>query len=241
MTGSGPRAAPPMRPPSPADPTLATTPVPRKRRFPLRSFGLGAASDIQQTVTSLRELEDAAAIDPASQTIFADEAHGLLNVVSRWEQTSHWRDGRPVEWDSTWGYYLFLTDYAQTTKYNVSRAVEKLLEVQRSQILGASGQRANLFSYEAYHRLKLDLVEDPDAVQDASVDCVRENFRALVRSLELQDDDSDGFPSPPPRNGVCFLLDASKVEMLANLTFHDNDPKRDARAFEQCKLLAVDI
>lgn len=230
-----------MRAPSPVDATLQTRALPRKHRFPLRSFGPGEASNMQQTVTSLWKLEDAAADDPASQTMFADGARGLLASVFRWEQTNHWRDGRPVELDPTWGYYLFLTDYDRVTEDNVKRAVKNLLEVQRRQLLGASGERANLFSKEAYHRLKLIVVEDQEALQDASVDRVRENFRALVRCLELQDDDSDGFPSPPPRNGVCLVLDAGKVEMMASLTFTDSDPKGNMRALEQCKLLAVDI
>lgn len=62
-----------------------------------------------------------------------------------------------------------------------------------------------------------------------------------LRGLQLQDDDSHGFPSPPPRSGVCLVLDAGKVERLASLTFIDSDPKRNMRALEQCKLLAVDI
>ena len=42
MTG---RRAPSLRPTTPTDPTLTTHPVPRKRTFPILSFGPGAAID----------------------------------------------------------------------------------------------------------------------------------------------------------------------------------------------------
>ena len=42
MTG---RLAPPPRPTTPTDPTLTLRPVPRKKAFPVRSFGPGAAID----------------------------------------------------------------------------------------------------------------------------------------------------------------------------------------------------
>jgi len=42
MTG---RHAPPPRPTTPTDPTLTLRPVPRKKDFPVRSFGPGTAID----------------------------------------------------------------------------------------------------------------------------------------------------------------------------------------------------
>jgi hypothetical protein len=63
MTGRGPLGNPQMRCPSPIDPTLESRPVPRAHRFPIRSFGPGAAADVQQTLSSLEDLE------PGSATI----------------------------------------------------------------------------------------------------------------------------------------------------------------------------
>lgn len=62
------------------------------------------------------------------------------------------------------------------------------------------------------------------AEQPASIDRVRECFRALVRSLEISDDDGDDeeedyFSTPPPtRDMVCLVLNADTVRMLANST-----------------------
>lgn len=49
MTGRGANGPPPSRPTNPPDPTLLTRPVPRKRTFPIRSFGPGAALDASTT------------------------------------------------------------------------------------------------------------------------------------------------------------------------------------------------
>jgi hypothetical protein len=84
-----------------------------------------------------------------------------------------------------------------------------------------------------YRRLRLDVVEDQEALEGASVDRVRECFRVLVRSFELSDNE-DEYP-PPARNLVCFVLDSERVDMLADLDVFD-DSMQVLRVHEKCKL-----
>jgi hypothetical protein len=91
---------------------------------------------------------------------------------------------------------------------------------------------------ELYRRLRLDVVEDQEALEGASVDRVRECFRVLVRSFKLSDNE-DEYP-PPARNLVCFVLDSERVDMLADLDVFD-DYIQVLRVHKKCKLQAVDI
>jgi hypothetical protein len=70
-------------------------------------------------------------------------------------------------------------------------------------------------------------VDDQEALHHASIDCVRECFRALVRSFE---------PS------TCIVLNAQKVQMLADLTFsEDEDDFGQISRFLDCRVTSVDI
>jgi hypothetical protein len=238
MSGRGIRGNSKFRPPSPTDPTLESRPVPRKRRFPIRSFGPGTAADIKETCIPLEELDRAF----ENSSIAADDLHAgahrvLLQCATKWEKTSFRDDNRPFEWDPTWGYCFFLTDYTQAVKDKVPRAIENLVRVQRRK-LRADTAAANPYATELYRRLRFNVVEDQEALEGASVDHVRECFRALVRSFELIDDE-DEYP-PPARNLVCFVLDGGVVESLANLEFFD-DYMQELKVHERCKLQAVDI
>lgn len=104
--------------------------------------------------------------------------------------------------------------------------------------LGLHTNIANLYAHEVFRRLKFDVVMDREALEGASIDRVRECFRALVRSLELCDDENEC--PPPARNMVCLVLDAAKFEMLSNIEFYD-DRLQEARALKECKLKAVSI
>ena len=101
----------------------------------------------------------------------------------------------------------------------------------------------NMYADEVFRRFKLDLVEDQDALESASLDRVRECFRAHVRSLELTDDDDEHYPwVGSVHKQVCFVLDAEKVQMLANLTFReDGDRMAEFRVWHKCWVQAVDI
>lgn len=114
--------------------------------------------------------------------------------------------------------------------------------IQRQQ--GASANPPDPYADEAFRRFRLDLVDEQETLAEASIDRVRECFRALVRSPEITDD-NDGEVDrwvPPAKNKFCLVLDAGKVQMLASLTFRDDaDYLEDFRAFEACRVQAVDI
>jgi hypothetical protein len=95
-----------------------------------------------------------------------------------------------------------------------------------------------VYADEAYRRLKFDVIEDPEALEGATDDRVRECFRANIRGLEPWND-IDQFP-PPPRNYVCLVLGGSKIEMLAKLAFNDDHNQNDL-FLSTCNLQAVDI
>lgn len=236
MTG---RVSSAFRPPSPPDPSLESRPVPRKHRFATRSFGPGAAPDIQQTVTSAGELsravQDNDALPQSTATLQADEDRKILENVERENNVDYWGDDRPGHSDPTWGFFLFVTDYALTTTANVPRAVENLLKVQQ-QHMSTSQRWGNVYSKELYHRLKFDVVEDEEALDGASLDRVQACFRAHVRGLEICPEDD--FPGPV-RYKVCLVLDSEAVDMLANLAFPEDDDIIGNSRRE--KLTAVDI
>jgi hypothetical protein len=53
----------------------------------------------------------------------------MLQRVEEWETCSMWEDGRSVDPDPTWGFYVMVTHYSQTAKDNLDRAMENLLQV----------------------------------------------------------------------------------------------------------------
>ncbi|GAB1742543.1 hypothetical protein NU219Hw_g8084t1 [Hortaea werneckii] len=231
------RNDPPPRATTPTDPTLQSQPPPAKRRFPVRSYGPGTTPDIKQRTTSRDALDNLASTNAASQTLEAQDHKQLLRIVQTWENCSMWEDGRMVEPDPTWGFYLIVTDYSQDAKDRLDGAMESLLRVQH-QKLGANADPPNVYADELYRRLKFEVIEDQEALDGASDDRVRECFRAHVRGLELSDEDDD-YP-PPPRNYACLVLDGSKIGMLVNLPHHDERSKA-VRTFNTCRLKAVDI
>lgn len=148
-----------------------------------------------------------------------------------------WSDGRAVESDPTWRFYIFVTTYSQTATNDLDQAVKHLLNVQHRH-LKADADPPDVFANEAYHRLKFDVVTDQEALDSASDDRVRECFRAHVRSLELWDDPNEFMP--PSRNFACLVLDDKKIQMLVNLSFQEDDIQ-EFFTFRACKLKATDI
>lgn len=231
MTGR--RNAPP-RPTTPEDPTLQSRPPPRKCQFPLRSFGPAAAADIR--TTSIEALDHQAGPSTGSRTYEIQDSRDLLETITQWEDCS-WREDGLVEPDPTWGYYVILTDYSQAARNNVDRAMENLLSVQRRS-LGAEADPPNVYADEVYRRMRFDLVEDREALEGASYDRVRACFSALVRGLELCDDEDD--TPAAKRYAVCLVLDGDKIEMLANLPLHEHAVQEDPMP-EPCKLPVLSI
>lgn len=108
---------------------------------------------------------------------------------------------------------------------------------------GANADPPGQYANEALQRFRLDLVEERESLESASIDRVRECFRALVRSFEITDEDGEEDRwVPPTRNKVCPVLDADKVHMLADLAFRDDDDYMYIyRRYEECFVQAVDI
>jgi hypothetical protein len=245
MTG---RLAPPPRPTTPTDPTLTLRPVPRKKAFPVRSFGPGTAIDASPAAFNNWNAYELKAywkeFERVAASSLGDDLHESARLLEdlRFSEACSWRDDETFTPQPTWGYYVFLTDYDQVTKDSLPRAMENWVEVtRRSQ--GADANPPNPHAAEVFRRFKLDLVEDQDALESASIDRVRACFRAHVRSLELTDDDDEHYPwVGSVHKQVCFVLNAEKVQMLANLIFRkDGDRMAEFRVWFKCWLQAVDI
>jgi hypothetical protein len=167
------------------------------------------------------------------------ENEAILDTV-RHSEAVVWRDNNFLVPQPTWGFYVFLTDYDQVTRDSIPRAMDNWVRL----IGWAQGANANnLYSDEAFRRFKLDLVDEQETLAEASIDRVRECFRALVRNLEITNDDGEDSWVPPIRNMVCLVLDADKVHMLANLTFPDDDTDffEECKNYRDCQVQAVDI
>jgi hypothetical protein len=247
MTGRGKAGLPPLRPTTPTDPTLTSRPVPRKRAFPIRSFGPGASID-----TSLAESHDwdakrafwkgldrAAAAESKNSNRNTSDVRHLLDTVKFYDETTYREDGAFIP-EPTWGFYVFLTDYDQATRDNIPQAMENWVKAIQRGLRPRSPDGSKVYSDEAFRRLRLDLVDDEEALNHASIDRVRECFRALVRSFELADGENEW--AGPPRNSTCLVLNARRVQMLADLTFsEDEDDFKQICAFLDCYVTAVDI
>lgn len=246
MTGQGRRIQTPPRPTTPHDPILASHPVPQRRDFQIRSFGPGtaiakASSDadpMQRRHDFLDEIDRAADANPPDGLRITNSSRDLLDVIAECEAVDDRDDRTDTTCDLTWGFHVFLTDYSQLTEELLPRAMENLARVQQRNPR-PGGDPPDVYAQELARRFRVDLVHDQEALQGASFDRVRENFRALVRKLDLSDDDEEPFP-PHPRYSICFALDRSQIEGLANLAF-SGDTIEDGKRFLKCKLPAVDI
>ncbi|KEQ66393.1 uncharacterized protein M437DRAFT_80884 [Aureobasidium melanogenum CBS 110374] len=246
MSGRGSAAAPSSRPVTPMDQTLVTRPVPRRCGFVTRSFGPGAASDIRSRVCSIRDLLDSAdetTYTPARRGKFTmsyspsgDDVRHLLKECAEWELASFRSDERMPPPDPTWGFTVFVTAYDELSRKQLQQAMQNWLRVQEREL--ANGYTLPAFATEAWKRFKLDIIEDQEALDEASDDRVRAGFRALVRSKELSDDEDQFLP--PARNLACLVLDAAAITMLAQLKFPE-ELEDDREAFKDKRVTAIDI
>lgn len=175
--------------------------------------------------------------DPTLYNPTLDEVIGLLREIEGWEQVSFWED-KYVDRNPTWGYYASVTNYSGYALENIHRAIENLMKVvQRDLRL----YTLSAYADEAFHRFKLDVIEDRDNLDGASDDRIREEFWALIRGLNLCDlCDNKGIFAPPARNVACLVLDEATISTLANLCFPEN-PMDDYEAFSDVTIKAVDI
>nr|OQO31168.1 hypothetical protein B0A51_01900 [Rachicladosporium sp. CCFEE 5018] len=246
MTGRGAIGAPSLRPVTPLDPTLASRPVPSRRTVHPQAFGLGAAADTRDSMRPIHELE--AAADPttfdasgpyasfgAAYHSNSDNVRRLLKHIHDGE-TVRWREDEQITPNPTWGYYVFLTSYTPVTREKLTRALENLCEVQTHTI--NVEYTLPVFADEAIKRFQLDLIDDQSTLVDASDDRVRAEFRAIIRGLNLTDDET--VIPPPARNLICLVLDEPAVDMLSDLRLHKGS-KRDFAGFESKTIKAIEI
>jgi hypothetical protein len=93
------------------------------------------------------------------------------------------------------------------------------------------------YANELFRRLRMDIVDvEQEVSASASVDRVRECFRARIRSLDITDEEEQDIWPPPTRNMVGLVLNADLVHKLANLDFN-----QDLQIYEAYRVQAVDI
>lgn len=114
MTGRGRGVAPPLRPVTPLNPSLAVRPVPHTRKFPMRSFGPAAAGDTAATIKSVESLDGMAESDKYGR--LGDDHRDLLELVERRDGVSFRHDEAPVARETTWEYYVFLIGYSPVVR-----------------------------------------------------------------------------------------------------------------------------
>ena len=99
-----------------------------------------------------------------------------------------------------------------------------------------------MYADEVLRRFKLDLVDEHDTLESASIDRVRACFRAHVRSLELTDDDAEYPWVGSTHKHVFFVSNAEKIQMLANLIFREDGHKMaEFCDWFDCGVPAIDI
>jgi hypothetical protein len=237
MTG---RNNPPPRPPTP-DPTLVTHPVPRKKAFPISSFGPGVAIDsstIDPTVSARKEWWDnfyraAGPIEPENHV--QEENYAVLDKI-RDKEAVGWRKDDIIFPHPTWGFYVFLVDYDLATKDSAPLAMENWVRLIQLVQGADNASSPDPYANELFRRLRMDLVDiKQEMTGSASVDRVRECFRSQIRSLDITDEEEDLWP-PPTRNNVGLVLNADLVRKLANLDFN-----QDLDMYEAYRVQAVDI
>ncbi|KAB8072674.1 hypothetical protein BDV29DRAFT_177006, partial [Aspergillus leporis] len=249
------RGAANRRPVSPPDPTLVSNPISRTRSFPVQSFGPGAATDFHpRPLSEIDEAKTNPAVYYGTEFVYpgipenfthsCQESRQLFEEVETWEEVS-WRNTKKVNCDPTWGSYVFITSYSESSLVKIPQAIKKwICAVERSL---KYGNRA-VYADEAFKRFKLDVILDESVLANASTDRVREEFRALIRGLDLydppeeesglQDLGESNFMVPPARNKACFVLDEADLSMLANLDFSE-DPTKDFPIWENKKLRLI--
>ncbi|KAF4460477.1 hypothetical protein FALBO_12740 [Fusarium albosuccineum] len=156
-------------------------------------------------------------------------------------RTEHYQDqkrGRlhAATTDPTWGYYVFVTAYSETAQSKLEAAVEALVLIM---LRSLRSETAAPYADEASKRLKLDVILDKEALENASEDRVREEFRAQLRGLGLSDDEFMTRGIGSSRVSACILFDEDVIETLSKASFPD-DPKRDLSAFANVLVRIVD-
>lgn len=218
---------------SPIDPSLQSNPVPRIQDLVTRPIGPAAALDAASSFSTARQLR--VAHQPPHDDIFQfihdlDKHQADLCVPGRpedYERTDEEESALSnAIRDQSWGFYVFVIDYGSASQSLLASALDKLtqcahLSVQRYTTQGTSG----VVTDEVWKRFRLEIVEDRDKLQDASLDRVRALFVALLRARRPDFGDRD-IPLPrSPKNKICLVLDAEAIQGLADFSVPNADNK----------------
>ncbi|KAF5718305.1 hypothetical protein FGLOB1_1679 [Fusarium globosum] len=227
----------------PRDPSLEIRPVPHKRSFKIRSFGPGADPAIQKTARDLSDVDlDIRPSDYSHEPEFdsqvfererpfnrwvrdnedwfgyrkrSDDVRKLLSAVEAHQNKTRGPLGQAAT-DPTWGYFVFVTSYSSLARKNINQAMENLVQATLRSLRLMS---PSLYSEEATKRFKLEVIEDKEALENASEDRVREEFRAHLRSPGVLEDDLMFRGIGTSRFSACILLDEKAISRLANFSF----------------------
>lgn len=249
MTGRGMVVKPHILPRP--DITLETRPVPRERHYALRSIGPGSAPEVRENYQPVKELLQQASnygLEPKSY--FEEDIRPLLELLTS-EHVIDWREdgSRDEILDSTWGPTIMVTAYSEKARQNLDRALLNLVEACRRFLF--KDPRFEPWARETFNRLKFEVIEDKDSLENASDDRVREEFNAHVRSLRLFGDLKDeirraevfGYnlnrPMGPRRYDICIALDEKAIAQLAILTFTENVDE-NARVLRNVSVKLID-
>lgn len=239
--GRPPDSAP--RPITPPDPSLVTRPVPSHRAFrPTFSFGQGTRSDLP--FKSVAELDNLPEADPASsnQLVYHRSLDSVLDLIELTCDQEFYINSHGIPGPThTWGFWVFVTEYSPFTLEKIPRAMENLVKVTESYM----DDSVPAYSNEAARRFKLDVIINKEALESASDDRVREEFKSFLRQLRLMNKDrEEDQDRPDPMLGstmVCLVLDKNAIDMLTDLEFGKKDTMKDYDAFKgkNIKVIAI--
>ncbi|KAF4334731.1 hypothetical protein FBEOM_11443 [Fusarium beomiforme] len=245
------------------DPSLETRPVPPKRSFNIRPFGPGADETIQKTARCISDVDlDIRPSDYSDDPEFdsqvfererpfnnwirdnedwlgykkrSDDVRKLLSAVEASQNKMRGPLGQAVT-DPTWGYFVFVTSYSNLVRQKLNQALENLVQATLRSLRLMS---PSLYSEEATKRFKLEVIEDKKALENASEDRVREEFRAHLRNLGMLEDDIMFRGIGTSRCSACILLDEQTIKKLANISF-SLDIERDEHRLCRISLRMID-
>ncbi|KAM0245463.1 hypothetical protein ACHAP5_005419 [Fusarium lateritium] len=247
----------------PRDPSLESRPVPHKRTFNIRSFGPGADPAIQKIARSVSDVDlnirpSNYSDDPEfdSQVFERERPHNrwvrddedwlgyrmrsddnrkLLSAVEGYQNKTRGPLGQAVT-DPTWGYYIFVTAYSGKARQQLAPAVDALVRLTIRSLRSIS---ISAYCEEAIKRFKLDVIEDKEALENASEDRVREEFCAQLRGLGMLEDDLMFRGIGPSRFTACILFDEDTIEKLSKISFSIY-VERDEQQVEDMSLRLID-
>ncbi|KAL4723364.1 hypothetical protein ACLX1H_009860 [Fusarium chlamydosporum] len=227
----------------PRDPSLEARPVPHKRCFDICSVGPGADPDIQSTARSVSDVDlnirpsDYSDAPEFDSQVFESDRHlntwvrdgedwldyrkrtddvrKLLSAVEAYQNKTSGPLGSAIT-DPTWGYYIFVTSYTDVARQKLDTAVEALTQFTLRSLRSMS---ATLYSEEAAKRFKFDVIKNKEALENASEDRARKEFRAQLRGLGVLEDDLMFRGIGPSRFSACIFFDEAIIEELSKISF----------------------